>query len=315
MSGHGGKRGKKHEEHEEHENHERWAVSYADMMTVLMALFLVLFAMSNVDTKKYLELKTSLAEGFGKEVMPTDGGDGIVDGSTKSIVDVGNGPDSGTGSNPSTSPAKTTGAQAAADAAAQAAAQEVKSLEELQEQVEAKIAAQGLQQQVTTTITERGLVISVAANNIFFASGSAAVEPTGLSVLDLVAPLLNSTTNQVSVEGHANNLAISGGQYANNWDLSSARATAVLLRLQSDGVASERLRATGFGDAHPLFPASDPRALEGNRRVDIVLLADGGAPDDGAAKASGADASPAKVPAIEAGAAPDISPDAAPASP
>lgn len=308
MSGHGGGRRKKHEEHEEHENHERWAVSYADMMTVLMALFLVLFAMSNVDQKKYLELKTSLAEGFGKETMPSDGGSGIVDGSTQSVVDVGNGPGSGTGTTPSTTSKAT---------AQQAASQEVSSLQELQQRVQEKLEAQGLQDQVTTTITERGLVISVAANNIFFANGSAKIEAGGLSVLDTIAPVLLGESEPIAVEGHANNLAVSSGsQYANNWDLSSARASSVLLRLLDDGIDKGRLKAVGYGDAHPLFPDGDPRAVEGNRRVDIVL--ESSAPDavkellPETAEAAKAGASPGAAPAIESGAVPEIGADAAP---
>jgi len=310
MSGHGGGRRKKHEEHEEHENHERWAVSYADMMTVLMALFLVLFAMSNVDQKKYLELKTSLAEGFGNETLPSDGGSGVVDGSTQSVVDLGNGPDSGNGSSPSTTTSKAT--------AQQAASQEVSSLQELQQRVQEKLEAQGLQDQVTTTITERGLVISVAANNIFFANGSARIEAGGLSVLDTIAPVLLGETEPIAVEGHANTLAMSSGsQYANNWDLSSARASSVLLRLVDDGIEEGRLKAVGYGDAHPLFPDGDPRAVEGNRRVDIVL--ESSAPDEvkallpETAKAAQGGAAPA-APAIEAGAVPQIGADAAPST-
>src|SRR6478735_11828487 len=75
-----GRRRKKHEEHEEHDNHERWLVTYADMLTLLMVLFIVMFAMSQVDQKKYNALKTGLAEGFGAESSFTKGTDSILDG-------------------------------------------------------------------------------------------------------------------------------------------------------------------------------------------------------------------------------------------
>lgn len=311
MSGHGKGKAKKHHE-EEHENHERWAVSYSDMMTVLMALFLVLFAMSNVDQKKYLELRTSLAEGFGSEVLPTDGGSGIVDGSTQSPIDVGNGAMAGSELVAST-PLSTEQGQAAEDAA-----KEADDLQRLQQQVQEQLKQQDLLEQVTTTVTERGLVISVAANNVFFANGSAAIEPAGLKVLDVVAPLLLSNDRQIAVEGHTNNLAISGSDYANNWELGAARATSVLLRLNADGIPGDRLRGTSMGDQHPLFSNDDPRALEGNRRVDIVLMAKAPsaeeAASDAALKAVGQGAQPAGVkPSQDVGAIPHLAGDAAPA--
>ncbi|MGQ7297336.1 flagellar motor protein MotB [Quadrisphaera sp. KR29] len=309
MSGHGGKRGKKHEEHEEHENHERWAVSYADMMTVLMALFLVLFAMSNVDQKKYLELKTSLAEGFGQEVLPTDGGSGVVDGSTQTPVDVGSGAMSGSNAASDTQISSTQGK------AAEDAAKDVDDLKRLQQQVEEQLRQQDLLEQVTTTVTERGLVISVAANNVFFANGSATIEPAGLRVLDVVSPLLLGNDRQIAVEGHTNNLAISDGRYANNWELSAARATSVLLRLATDGVPTDRLRLTGMADQHPLFPDDDPRALEGNRRVDIVLLAKAPTAEEAATsaavRAASEGAAPSGVkPSADVGAVPHLAAEA-----
>lgn len=313
MSGHGKGRAKKHHE-EEHENHERWAVSYSDMMTVLMALFLVLFAMSNVDQKKYLELKTSLAAGFGNESLPTDGGSGVVDGSTKSVVDLGAGTMSG-----AAQASDATTISSSQGKAAQDAAQEADDLARLQQQVDAQLRSQDLQSQVTTKVTEDGLVISVAANNVFFANGSATIEPAGLRVLDVVVPLLQSNDRQISVVGYTNNLAISTSQYANNWELSGARATAVLLRLNADGVAGGRLRLTGMGDQHPLFPDDDPRAFEGNRRVDIVLMAKApsaaGATQAAALRAVAGGAQPSDVvPGSDVGAVPHLSGDAAPTS-
>ncbi len=300
------RRGGGHEE--EHENHERWAVSYADMMTVLMALFLVLFAMSNVDKTKYLELRTSLAEGFGNEALTSDGGSGIESGSTDSVIDL------GTNQNSAGAATVTTTAAAATDQ--QKASQEVSSQQELQAQVEAQLKAQGLQDQVTTTITERGLVISVAANNIFFANGSAAIEPAGDAVIDAIAPVVASHTNDVRVEGHTNNLALSAGsQYATNWDLSGARATQVLLRLLADGVAGSRLESVGYGDQHPLFPDSDPRAVEGNRRVDIVLRTDASDAVQALVPAAAAAATAGAAPAISVDAAPALGADAAPTIP
>jgi chemotaxis protein MotB len=275
------RRGGGHEE--EHENHERWAVSYADMMTVLMALFLVLFAMSSIDVKKYDQLRTSLAKGFGNEALPTSGGSGIVDGSTQDPVDMSadSSPvvlsqSSSNGSSTAATSTSVAGPAAGTGAGDQLAARvEAAHLEEIKDQVDGALAAKDLSDAVRTTITERGLEITVVANDIFFKNASAEIQPRGYAVLDALGPTLAGLHEQVSVEGHANTLALSGGPYASNWELSGARAFSVLRRLTDvDGVAGSRLQATGFGDAHPLYPVDDPRAVEGNRRVDIVVLSD-----------------------------------------
>ena len=122
-------------------------------------------------------------------------------------------------------------------------------------------------------ITERGLVAAVVADDVFFASASATIEPRGLEVLDVMAPVLDQLPEDVAVEGHANHLRITGGQYPSNWELSGARATAVVRHLiDADGLEPTRLSATGFGDTRPLFPVGDPQAVTGNRRVDLVVL-------------------------------------------
>ncbi|PWJ52584.1 chemotaxis protein MotB [Quadrisphaera granulorum] len=276
--GKGKQRGGGHEE--EHENHERWAVSYADMMTVLMALFLVLFAMSSIDVKKFEELRTSLAQGFGNESLPQTGGSGINDGATDSALSMA--PDApfvvldaapaSSNNNQSTTQVAGPGAGAGAELAARVEAARLKSL---QDQVTDALAAKGLQDAVKTTITERGLEIRVIANDIFFANASADIQPRGLEVLDAIGPVLAGEPGQIAVEGHANHLQLKGGPYANNWLLSSARATSVVIHLaQADGVPGGRMSATGYGDTRPLFPTDDPRAIDGNRRVDIIAESD-----------------------------------------
>ncbi|SDQ19901.1 flagellar motor protein MotB [Quadrisphaera sp. DSM 44207] len=278
MSGGKGSKGRArrggHEE--EHENHERWAVSYGDMMTVLMALFLVLFAMSNVDQAKYEALKASLAVGFGNAALPVAGGDSVIEASSgepnpveivrsASGIEVGAAPEQASGAG--------SGAPESAEIAARA---EASRLVEIREQLEEALAAQSLSDRASLTITERGLVVTVVADEIFFADASAAIQPTGLRVVDAVAPVLAGLPEDVAVEGHANHLALTpSAAYPTNWELSAARATAVLRRLESPGgVVGERLEAVGLGQTHPLYDPADPRAIEGNRRVDVVVLSD-----------------------------------------
>ncbi len=276
MSAGGARRGRRGGHEEEHENHERWLVSYADMITVLMALFIVLFAISQVDQQKFIELKSGLAEGFGANSQtPVTGGSGLLsspDGPpnpAQLMVDAAPSPvnvvDADEG-------VETDGA-AEARTAIEAAEAELDRLQEIQRALEAALAEEGLQDRVAFRISERGLVAAVVADDVFFASASARIEPRGLDVLDAMAPVLRSLPEDVAVEGHANHLRITGGQFPTNWELSGARATSVVRHLiDAGGLEPTRLSATGYGDTRPLFPVDDERALSGNRRVDLVVL-------------------------------------------
>lgn len=281
-AGHGARkkkhRGGAHEE--EHENHERWLVSYADMMTLLMALFLVLFAMSTIDAKKFELFASGLADGFGKpKYVVIQGSDGILnvgDSSADAVpmdvmalaiptVDPGN-------------------VDKAVDAKSQDAADQAKLAEEakaeaavlagLAQAAETSLNAAGLSGRATYRIDERGLIIALVADNILFRNGSAVLEPEGLATIDALAPILAGVDAPLDVEGHANHLPLSGGAaYPSNWELSAARAASVVRHLiESDGLAATRMSAIGYSDTRPLVPIDDPSAIERNRRVDIVVV-------------------------------------------
>ena len=265
MSAHHGRGRKKGGHEEEHENHERWAVSYADMMTVLMALFLVLYAMSSVDSVKYEALRTSLAAGFGNETLPSDGGTGILDGATGDPVPVGQEPPT------ELEPTEPEVAGATDDAAAARA--EVARLAEIRDRIQAALDAVGRGDAAQMRITERGLEVVIVSDDVFFANASADLQAGGVAVLGAVAPVLAGLTEDLAVEGNTNHLRLTGGPFTSNWALSSMRATAVLTELTDvHGLAPERLSAVGYADTRPLVPVGDPAAIATNRRVDIVVL-------------------------------------------
>ena len=260
--GHGGGR-KKAAHDEEHENHERWAVSYADMMTVLVGLFIVLYAMSQVNQTKFEALRGSLAAGFGN-ASPT-----VLTGASGVMKDAGAVPASikPAGATSPIAPVSelTPEAKALADARVEAAR-----LKELEAKVEANLAAAGLPGRVTYGIDARGLVIGMVASDFFFDTGSAALKPGAQTVLDAAAPVLASVPDEISVEGHADSTPISG-RYATNWELSADRATQVLRHLvEVDGIAGDRISAVSFGDARPIAGAAGDQ-LAANRRVDLVI--------------------------------------------
>ena len=276
--GHGGKRrGRKGAHEEEHENHERWAVSYADMMTVLVGLFIVLYSISQVDQQKFEELRDSLAVGFGNR-LPTviEGSNGALTGVEAVEVTPDLSADVATDAVPPVAPAPETEGMTEEQRNFIAAAAELNHLEEIAQQVTGSLDAQGLGDRVRLRITERGLVIGMVADDVFFGADAATLTGTALQVIDTVSPVLASATEQISVEGHAN--TVPSVRYPTNWELSSARATEVLRRMVDwGGIPGTRIAAVGFGDQRPLNePGIDP--LESNRRVDVVVLS--GVPEE-----------------------------------
>lgn len=275
MSG-GGSRRRRREEPEEHVNHERWLVSYSDMLTVLMGLFIVMFAISQVDQQKYEQLKESLAAGFGDgqvTVSPAvlDGSESVLEGASPtdgdSVADGGLDDDLG-------DPAQVQPEPEVDPELLELAKKEAARLGEVRDAIRANLAAHGLDQVVRFRIDERGLVLGLVADDVFFAPASAELTATARQVLDVAAPTLVGLTEQVAVEGHANVLPVSG-RYPTNWELSSDRATQVLRHLvEVDGVQAGRVSAVGYGDARPFAPGMDEASLAQNRRVDLVILSD-----------------------------------------
>jgi chemotaxis protein MotB len=240
---------KKHAEEEEVHVDERWMASYMDMVTVLMCMFIVLFAMSTVDQDKYEQLRNSLATGFGTEEV------GAVDTAEGTVV-----------------PADQVDAKGESFTAAELAAKEVDDLEALKQAVSAGLEASGLQASVSFTLDTRGLTIRLVGSETYFASNRAELSDAAHQVLGTIAAPLAASGREVSVEGHAD-VRNSAPPYPSNWELSSARATQVLRDLvERGGIAQEHIQAVGFGSSRPLAPGTSPEELALNRRVDIVVL-------------------------------------------
>ena len=271
----GRKRPKKHVE-EEHENHERWLVSYADMVTLLMCLFIVLFAMSQVDKAKFAQLASGLSESFGAPIsaLPGTTPEGSVLDGLPGAVDIA-----------SALPPEETVDQAEVDKAAakaalersqRVAAEAAKAYEDMtvaEKKIDAALTAAGFADAARYEIDERGLVVHIVADQVLFDAEQAVLRPEGRAILDAVAPTLTGLPNVLRVEGHANHLPVTpGGPWPSNWELSSYRASTVLRYLAGDGVPEPRMSATGYSSTRPLVPITDPTAITVNRRVDIVVL-------------------------------------------
>jgi chemotaxis protein MotB len=265
--------------HEEEGGSERWLVTYADMLTLLLVLFIVLFSISVVNTSKYISLKTSLAAVFGDGTKGMlSGGSGLNENDAQ-----------GTGQQlvmPGTpvSPVVQQKDGKSQDAPSAPSAvmptgytqhdvkNEVQSYRRITQAIHSSLAAHHMQGDVQFKITARGLVITVVTSALIFPGNSATLLPDGQRLLSVIGPPLADQPRKIEVDGYTNQLHVSTGPYPSGWELSSARASAVVRSLIGYGVEESRLSAVGYSDQHPLYPASDPRSVTRNRRVEIVAL-------------------------------------------
>lgn len=257
---------------------ERWLVTYADMVTLLMVLFIVMFSMSHVDANKYEQLKQGLANGFGRASQILSGESPMLDdqGPVSSGADI---MDNTLISNmPASVAAKIKKAVAQAQQQANErtyadAQAQVKSLLALWHKMQKALAKQGLQDDVQAAIDERGLVVSLVSRHVVFRANVADLTPRGQRIVDTVAPVLHAITDPIEIDGHTNQVKVKPKYYPTDWELSAARAVNVLRRLNEvDGIPDRRLSATGFGHTKPLEPPSTPGSQQINKRVDIVVL-------------------------------------------
>jgi chemotaxis protein MotB len=293
MSAHG--KGKKRGLPVEHENEERWLLTYADMLTLLFALFMVLFSISSVNISKYQVLQQSLKAAFSGSILP--GGQAILQSGSEStaahtpatavipsIVPLQPTPTSRSSSSTGSANAFTT-AQTAAAAQPMTSAQlqaalnsmsasiaEQDELVGLQRKLESYAKAHGFANQVKAVVNRRGLVVQVLTDNLLFQSGQATLQPAGQPLLNEVAQLLNvDQSHPITVEGYTDNVPIHSAEFPSNWELSTTRATTVVQYLISRGVNDNRLGAAGYADLHPVASNATAAGRALNRRVDIVI--------------------------------------------
>ena len=195
-----------------------WLTTYADMMTLLMTFFVLLFAMSTLDPVKL--------EQFGDSTKKDKG-------SAKKSKKV--------------------------------------SLSQINKEVKKLVVEQELQSQVKVSMDARGVTLGIASD-LAFGSGTAILSESIKSFLVKLVSTMEKATYAIAVEGHTDNDPIRSSQFPSNWELSAARASAVIRYLTEQGIAADKFRAIGFGDTVPLV-ANDTRANKAkNRRVDITFL-------------------------------------------
>jgi chemotaxis protein MotB len=268
----------KHEEHEEHVNHERWLVSYADMVTLLMVVFIILFSMATVDARKFSALAAGLkGEKPAAEETILEGNPSVIEGGEIKKLDTEFDSPSASFDLPTTPTAYDVTAARQALAKQQASDQKSQenknNLEEVQKEIQASLEARNMSDQVKYSLTKRGLVVTVVTDKVLFDSGAAALRSNSQTILDAIGEPLSRIPNEIAVEGHTDNSPIKTAQYPTNWELSTARATSVLRYLvDHDGVAATRIGATGYGEMRPAVPNDSAAHKAQNRRVEVIVL-------------------------------------------
>ena len=266
--------------HEEHTNHEAWAIPYGDLITLLLAFFVVMYAVSSVNQGKYRVLSDSLNAAFRgnpKSLEPIQVGEkqrgsgadirisivkqAMTNGQPREMLQ-----DIPLAKSP---PAAETHTVSDEDAKALAASPEP--LEQMQQMVEQALAPMIMQDLVTVRRTAHAVEVEIRTD-ILFSSGSATLAPTANDAIRQLAGVLRGHTNPVRVEGHTDNVPISTTNFPSNWELSSARAASVVHLMASAGVDPSLLAVLGFAEFRPLQPNSTPEGRNANRRVLIVIL-------------------------------------------
>jgi len=241
-------------------NHERWLVSYADFITLLFAVFVTLYAMSQTDKKKVEEVAASYRSAFGITAGTPSGKPEIIPKNDMLPI-------------PSIQPQiknpekpKTKG-----DGSFKVQATK-KDFKEILLTLEKFLIEKKAQDKVNVEITRRGLVISLREAGLFD-SGSASIQPVAYELLAKIAEVLLPFGNPISFEGHTDNIPMRSATFQSNWELSTARATNLAHHfLDRYGFTPEKVSVTGYGEYRPVANNSTEEGRKQNRRVDIVLL-------------------------------------------
>lgn len=241
------------QEQEPPENHERWLLTYADLITLLLIFFIVMYTMAKLDVSKYEIIKESLA--------------GALKTGNKQI-NVGN---PGIQQNYSTDNKSENNVENSDNN------NEQTKMDSLEEKLSELIEKYNLQNYIIVTQEERGLDIEIKnelMDVVLFESGSADLNPVAAGIITKIGNLLHELPhNHIRVEGHTDNVPISNKYFQSNWELSTTRATNVVkLLINQSGLEPTRLSAVGYGEYKPVADNTLAAGKAKNRRVNIVII-------------------------------------------
>jgi chemotaxis protein MotB len=270
--------------HEEHMNHEGWAIPYGDLVTLLLAFFVVMYAMSTINEGKYRILADALnAEfrGAPRAAEPIQVGEKVRGESVDGALERKSTLEGATGQAPAGEKSSEQESQAQplpATTPAEDLAGNAQELNQVADDVERAMA--NLIREKMVAVRRHGLWIEVEIQtDILFPSGVAALSPLAVSVLSPLADAVKPFNNPIRVEGHTDNLPIATKEFPSNWELSSARAASVVHLFSQRGVAPTRLTVIGLGEYRPIKSNASAEGRAANRRVVLVILGKNGLPE------------------------------------
>lgn len=226
-----------------------WIITYSDLMSLLLAFFVLLFSFSTIDARKFQQALLSMR-----------GALGVLSGGRMVLPEV------------LSEPPLPPDIDLPRVGERWIFTPDVAQMLEVEQQVREALATAGLEEAALIRIEERGLLLRFP-DSVFFDSGRADLRPEGVQLLDALKPVLAQVPNPIRVEGHTDNVPINTYRYPSNWELSSARAGAVIRYLLAGGeLEPERFSSAGYGEYRPVADNSTAEGRQLNRRVDIVLL-------------------------------------------
>ncbi len=230
---------------------ERWMVSYADLMTLLFALFVVLYAISSLNESKYRVLSNSIGSAFGglkAQEAPANSPQATASGQTPAVV-------------PKEQAAETV------------LRQDKDLMTGMARDIHQALTSLVSQGKVKVTQSARGISVEINSS-VLFAPGQARLNDEALTALVAVAQVMKQDNHQIQVEGHTDNVPIDNLLFPSNWELSAVRAGSVIRVFIDQGIAEKRVTAVGRASTRPVASNSTPEGRQRNRRVEVLLLAE-----------------------------------------
>jgi len=226
---------------EEHENLERWLITYADLITLLLAFFIMMYVFSKQDAQRYDEvvghLKTIFTGGSGIPVQGKGAGEFLIE-----------------------LPVKT----------AQVSGDEVR--KKLEDEIRSLTDNESVKKNISVFSDERGIVIRIL-EKAFFDEGKADMKDRAKAALGKIVPVVRDIENQIRIEGHTDNVPINNHEFRSNWELSARRATEVVSYfIEKYNFPPERISAVGYAEYKPVAANDTPENRAFNRRIEIIVI-------------------------------------------
>ncbi len=251
--------------HEEHENDERWLITYADLITLLMVFFVVMWSISRADAAKFAAVAQSMSVAFG-----TPKG---------SVIPM---PATGTSRSPKQAPkdaskSKAAGATQTSSASSSGSSGQQSKLQSVAKELEKMIREAGLQEMINLDGSADGRKLTIRLrDSILFDRGGATLTPQAQALIERLGGVLKDIGMVVNVVGHTDDIPIRSGIYGSNYELSTARSTAVVLDLINRvGYPPQMISPSGWGEYRPIAPNDSLENRARNRRVEFVITDEG----------------------------------------